>query len=218
MPQFILELSQLAVLGTVSFYFCGIVLAISLVAAVLLQGGHEVLRMLVNKWAVSAWLNTRAYSLPLNEILKQMPAIGSGLFWLPYWQLTGQIGAAVGSQLNLDQRSTLILVLANVPDFDSFDSALRKQLGAEASADTIILRELTARTQVGINSLHTHLRNYWNIFDYAVSLLLVLVIGGLLTTVTATQGQRFVLYTICAFAWFATPILRRMIERLVPFR
>jgi predicted membrane channel-forming protein YqfA (hemolysin III family) len=75
-----------------------------------------------------------------------------------------------------------------------------------------------ASEQAGVNSLHTHLRKYWNLFDYLGAAVIIILIGGLLTTVKETQGQRFLLYTICVFAWFATPIVRRVIERLVPFR
>src|SRR6476646_6031322 len=108
MNQLILDPNRLAVLGSVSFYFCGIFLAISFVTAVLLQAGHEVARRYYNKFVVSGWLKRRAFPLSLSEMQAQMPAIGSELFSLPYWQLAGQIGAVIGSQIG-DRESTLIL-------------------------------------------------------------------------------------------------------------
>jgi hypothetical protein len=54
--------------------------------------------------------------------------------------------------------------------------------------------------------------------DYAGALGFIILIAGFMTTVEQTQGQRFVLYTVAVFAWLSTPIIRRTIERLVPFR
>lgn len=226
MPQIVLDPSRLVTLAAISFYFCGIFLTLSLMAAVLLQASQEAFRKVFNKHIVRKWLSGRTQRIQLEEVFDPRAAIGSELFSLPYWQLTGQIGAVAGAKLNADPASKLVLVLANTSDAETIalqaiserERSPREGRDPRDLADPLLLRDLAARTQAGINSLHAHLRSWWNIFDYWGAGVIFLFIVILLTTVQETQGQRFLLYTICFFAWFATPIIRRMIERLVPFR
>jgi hypothetical protein len=45
----------------------------------------------------------------------------------------------------------------------------------------MILRDLAARAQSGINSLHAHLRSYWNMFDYFFSFAIIAVFASLIS-------------------------------------
>jgi len=105
-------------------------------------------------------------------------------------------------------------VLANIDNRyeNDLNAQLEKRKVPADNRPAAILRDVAARAQAGINSLHVELRVKWDIF------VILVVPGALLTGVQQTEGQRAFLYAVILFAWLATPIMRRMLERFVPFR
>jgi hypothetical protein len=219
LKPFVLDPQGLETLRSVAVDFCITFIVVSLIGAILLQAAHEGLRSYYNKFAIDWWLNLRQSKLGFRELCDEMDGSSRALLSLPYWQLTGQINAAVSSQLNLYPASKLVDVFANIdPDYGSRISHQLELRGVSEQREAAILRDVAARAQAGINSLHARLRIAWAMFDYYLTLLVTGIIAGLMTTVVSTQGQRFLLYTIAVFSWLATPIIRRIIEILVPFR
>lgn len=132
--------------------------------------------------------------------------------------------------MNVNPNSQFVHALANLdsryrPDLEQDLAQSRADFGPPfvptERREAIILRDLAARAQNGINSLHAHLRAYWNMFDYCFSFA---IIAGLTSLISRdvfpmeTTSDVWRLNTIAIFSWLATPIVRRIIERLVPFR
>jgi hypothetical protein len=216
----ILNPERFALLRSVVVDFFILVVLLALISAVLLQGFHEVFRARYNKYVLQEWLKHRRLTLEVSQFCAAMGGSGTAALSLPYWQLTGQIAAALSSELNLFPSSKLVEVLANIDD--RYQNDLSTQLeNRKVPADNrpaAILRDVAARAQAGINSLHVELRIKWDIFDYLLSFVILVILGALLTGLQQTEGQRAFLYAVILFAWLATPIMRRMLERFVPFR
>lgn len=207
------NMNGLVILTTAAIDFSIVVLLFSFISALLLQAAHEVFRHAFNQWAVQRWLSDRASDLSVGNFVAGMSSKKS-LFSLPYWQLTGQINAILGTQLNIDPRSDFIRALAGSAPSPTISVIAPP---SESTAEDLALRDIAARAQTGINSLHANLRAYWNMFDYYVTFAIIFVVSSLMVYLT-TDRDRFFLYVIAFFAWLATPIVRRMLERLVPFR
>jgi hypothetical protein len=218
--MFTLDPDRLSLLRSVAVDFFVIFVALALISAVLLQGFHELLRPHVNRYVVRGWLQERPLNLEVEQFCAEMGAIGVSPLSLPYWQLTGQIAAALSSELEFYPSSMLVNVLAdgNKDYRGKLNEQLRERGVPEDKREAAIFRDVAGRAQAGINFLHVRLRTMWNIFDYGMAFLITSLLGGLLTTLQQTQGQRPLLYATIFFSWLATPILRRMIENFVPFR
>jgi hypothetical protein len=219
--DFVTKPEALETLRLVAVDFWITFVVFSFVSAILLQAGHEGLRSYYNHFTLQRWLKFRtSESMSLKEFCAELGGSGTALLSLPYWQLTGQINAAISSQLNLYPASRLIKLFADIGD--DYERHINSQLATRGvpveNQKAAILRDVAARAQAGINSLHARLRIAWAMFDYILALIINTMVAGVMTTVVATQGQRPVLYTIAFFSWLATPIIRRMIEILVPFR
>jgi hypothetical protein len=220
--DFALDPGALKTLRLVAVDFFVLFAVFSFVSAILLQAAHESLRSYYNHFVLQRWLKLRTSKiLSIEEFCAEVGGSGSGLLSLPYWQLTGQINAAVSSQLNLYPGSRLVELFADIRG--DYEERIISQLTTRGvtveNQKAAILRDVAARAQAGINSLHADLRIAWAMFDYSLSLIINMILVAGMTTVVATQGQRPVLYTIgLFFSWLATPIVRRVIEILVPFR
>ena len=208
---------------------------VSVVTALALQAVQEALRSWYNRFILNIWLKSRRPHMEFDQFVQQLgyDADGRGLLSLPYWQLTGQISAALSAKLNIDPSSQLVRLLGNIdgpedgvllqrarasPPPDPPDAVFAMKLNQEKAA---AVGEIAVRAQVGINTLHARMRSYWNIFDYYGTFLFLLVISALLTFVNREDldpQAKNILTMIIVFAWLATPIIRRMMERLIVFR
>lgn len=229
--------SRLASLSTTVIDFSIVVLLFSFISALVLQAVHEALRSYFNRWAVRQWLQQRNAVLSFDQFMAEMGS-QKNLFSLPYWQLTGQINAVLSAKINISPQSPFVQALANVeqryrPDLEQelsqnnrdFAPGQISAIAWDEKREAIILRDLASRAQNGVNSLHASLRAYWNMFDYYFTFALIFALTAVLTvtfsfTATAESPDRnsYYLYLIAIFSWLATPIVRRIIERLLPFR
>jgi hypothetical protein len=222
--------TDLALLSKAVIDFSIVVLLFSLIGALVLQATHEALRSFFNRWAVRQWLLPRSGVLSFDQFMAEMGS-QKNLFSLPYWQLTGQINAVLSAKININPRSPFVEALANVES--SYRPGLEQEL-AQSSQDfapgvisetelkkrqeATILRDLVARAQNGVNSLHANLRAYWNMFDYYFTFAIIFLLTTTFVVTSSDRGISSRYYVIGFFSWLATPIVRRMIERLLPFR
>jgi len=214
-----LDPERFTLLRTVAVDFFVIVVCLAIISAILLQGFHELLRARVNKKVLRDWLRNRKLPLDVGRFCAEMGGSGTTSLSLPYWQFTGQIAAALSSQLNLFPSSQFVQALANTSEDypkEVYQQLEKRGVPAE-NLNAAVLRDVAARAQAGINLLHLKLRIKWSIFDYLWSLGILIALGALLTGLQETQGQRASLYAALVVAWLAAPIMRRMLENFVPF-
>jgi len=91
----LLDPERFALLRSVVVDFFILVVSLALISAILLQGFHELFRARYNKYVLQEWLKHRRLTLEVGEFCAAMGGSGTAALPLPYWQLTGQIAAAL---------------------------------------------------------------------------------------------------------------------------